>query len=47
MGANNIDRIKDPSEVGTIVLRNNAPHAGYTAVEKWYRVFEQVSNIHG
>tara|TARA_R110000772_G_scaffold250239_1_gene364854 strand:- start:170 stop:568 length:399 start_codon:yes stop_codon:yes gene_type:complete len=42
-----IDRIKDPSEVGTIVLRNNAPHAGYTAVEKWYRVFEQVSNIHG
>ena len=42
-----IDRIKDPSKVGTIVLRNNAPHAGYTAVEKWYRVFEQVSNIHG
>tara|TARA_R110001592_G_C12566990_1_gene691875 strand:+ start:78 stop:476 length:399 start_codon:yes stop_codon:yes gene_type:complete len=42
-----IDRIKDPSEVGFIQLRNNAPHAGYSAVEKWYRVFEQVSNIHG
>lgn len=42
-----IDRIQYPSEVGFIQLRNNAPHAGYSAVEKWYRVFEQVSNIHG
>lgn len=42
-----IDRIQYPSEVGFIELRNNAPHAGYRAVEKWYRVFEQVRNLHG
>ena len=40
-----IDRIKDPSEVGFIQLRNNAPHA--RSVEKWYRVFGQVRNLHG
>tara|TARA_R110000823_G_C15522732_1_gene455805 strand:+ start:41 stop:460 length:420 start_codon:yes stop_codon:yes gene_type:complete len=40
-----IDRIQYPSEVGFIQLRNNAPHA--RSVEKWYRVFGQVSNIHG